>query len=131
MIISVPESTLALERELSQLAAAAPDLTARDHFKPAWLATRCGLGTICAQKAGIVWQISSCPVGTCNVRFRTNKIAKTPVKSRFIRFNPQLFSTIILLFSLTVSLTLSVRFSKRWFPKVTTFGAGSGWRKVR
>jgi hypothetical protein len=68
MIIFVPESTLALERELSQLAAAASDMTARDHFKPAWLATRCGLGTIRAPKTGIVWLISSCPFGTKQIR---------------------------------------------------------------
>jgi hypothetical protein len=80
------EGTRALERELSQLAAAAPEMTARDYFKPVWLATRCGLGTIRAPKAGIgrrfsvvlsgrdfyftiyqtqcVWLISSCPFGT-------------------------------------------------------------------
>ena len=80
---------------------------------------------------GYLRQITSCPVGTCNVRFSSNKLAKTPVKSRFIRFNPPQFSTMILLLSLTVPLTLSVRFCMMWIPKVTTFGAGSGWRKAR
>ena len=57
------------------------------------------------------------PAGTCNVRFSSNKIAKTPIKSRIIRFNPPQFFTTLSPFSLTVSLTVPVRFSSGGFQR--------------